>query len=343
MSAIAESVLAQPVIDGHCHPMSAEQGADERVLFEAPAAGESTHTLLESMIFPRAERLAGKDLLEEARVVGQVVDFGWPSDGLTMSEYSKRMSFPIKGVYRLEAIADDAVGSGERDVRGLGELVADRVEAVLGERDWVGLKSIAAYETGLDIGPIDWKSAQAELDAGLSRAAAPDLNRYLLIAGLRRLAEMEGVVQFHTGIGGRALGRDHEDPWALLPLLELSWMRSARVVLLHAGFPHITAAGRLTALFQNVYCDVSILMPFSFPSNEARMAELLAFAPPEKLLFGSDGCCKPIRYWAGVVVAKEALASLAQRAVDARWLTEREALQLVGGILEEHARSLYGM
>lgn len=338
-------IMGLPVIDGHCHPFdpAAPPPREARLQFEAAATGPGGQTLL--MLGARSQlNLDGEpaDLLQRVGIAGQVVDFGWPPLSLDPETYARAIGLPVRALCRLETLCDEALATGATDVREVARLVSERVEAALTGGRWAGLKSIAAYETGLSIRPMPASAAQEEWERGLPRAQAPSLNNYLLLAGLRRAAELGAVVQFHTGIGARFLPPHHVSPWPLLGLLEQEWMAGARVVVLHAGYPHVTEAGRLTALFANVYCDISIMFPFSFPAHLTRLKELLAFAPFSRVTFGSDGCFEPERYAMAAFLAKRALAELCGELVRDGYLSPGQAFDLARSILHDTAANLYG-
>jgi hypothetical protein len=341
-----DDLAAFPVIDGHCHPFDPATPPREEdwLRFEQPEGDGVGETLLRMAARAWAGGMKGDAaaLFADARIVGQVVDPGWPELPFGMDRYAEIAPARVKLLQRIEHLCDEALAEGDGDVRDAAERVRHLTLAALASGKIAGLKSVIAYETGLDIRPPDRERAQEALAAGLPRQQSKALNEYLAHAAVRAAAEAGAVVQFHTGIGARFLPAHQESPWQLLGLLEQGWLRGGRIVILHAGYPHLTAAGRLVGIFPNVYCDLSILFPYSYPACSARLRELLAFAPPGRLTFGSDGCFEPERYWIAAKLAKQALAEVLGDLVRDGAMTASDALRLAEGMLHDTSARLYG-
>jgi uncharacterized protein len=192
----------------------------------------------------------------------------------------------------------------------LAEAVPGEV-ASAGERGFAGLKTIAAYRTGLE---------------------AERLEPFVLAA----LAANEGTgaplpVQVHCGFGDSDLSLPSADPGLLKPLLER--FRETPFVLLHC-YPFVREAGWLAHVYGNVWFDLSLTIP-----HVARPAEMLRqaleLAPVSKLLYASDAARTPELYYLAAKWWREALAEVLPElfGAEAEWAAKR--------VLRENALELY--
>src|SRR5262245_48859309 len=134
----------------------------------------------------------------------------------------------------------------------------------------VGLKSIIAYRTGLD---IQWRtrdeaaSAYAPLKAqadreGQIRLASKPLNDYLVLLALDIAERQELPIQFHTGFGDTDLDLLKANPLHFRPLLQSGKFDHVPFVLLHSSYPYVGELGYLAAMYPNVFMDIGLAIPF---------------------------------------------------------------------------------
>jgi uncharacterized protein len=231
-----------------------------------------------------------------------LVDDGYPppGEGTTWRQLGELAGCEARPVLRVERVA--------------AELGADAVRKEVSsarERGFAGLKTIAAYRTGLELERIE-RFVVAALEANEDTGAPLP-------------------VQVHCGFGDSDLLLPNADPGHLKPLLER--FRETPFVLLHC-YPFVREAGWLAHVYGNVWFDLSLTIPHvSRPAEMLRQA--LELAPVSKLLYASDAARTPELYYLAAKWWREALAEVLPDlfAGDAEWATKR--------ILRENALDLY--
>ena len=231
-----------------------------------------------------------------------LIDDGYPppGQGTSWDELGELAHCDARPVMRIERVFE---AGGMNAVR-------DEVTNARGN-GFVGLKSISAYRTGLEL----------------------DRLREFVVPALEA-NEATGAplpVQFHCGFGDSDLYLPSADPGHLKPLIER--FRATTFVLLHC-YPFVREAGWLAHVYGNVYFDLSLTIPHvSRPAEAVR--EALELAPVSKLLYASDAARTPELYYLGAKWWREALADVLPELYDddAEWAARR--------ILRENALSIY--
>jgi uncharacterized protein len=231
-----------------------------------------------------------------------LVDDGYPppGEGTTWGQLSELAGCEARPVMRIERVAEDGV-----------ESVREQVAAARDE-GFAGLKTIAAYRTGLERERIE-PSVLAALEANEGTAAPLP-------------------VQVHCGFGDSDLSLPSADPAHLKPLLER--YSETPFVLLHC-YPFVREAGWLAHVYYNVWFDLSLTIPHvSRPLEMLR--EALELAPVSKLLYASDAARTPELYYLAARWWRETLAELLPELYGdhAEWAARR--------VLRENALELYG-
>lgn len=398
--AVAEAVLAAPAVDHHVHgfrrdavPMQAE--TFRRLFTESDFAEiHATHVpgqvayrwgvrllwahLVGPGTAPDADaedlerelrrRWGGRPfrdyataLLRDAGVEAMLVDDGiWPEQMYTCAELAQWLPCTVRRVLRLEAVAGELLpdAASATDLR-------DALIAVIrreAERPGgiVGLKSIAAYRTGLDVQRSDAASAQAAFrrvkeeaerawaDAGGSsagprrpvRLADKPLNDWLLWGALEEAARQELPVQFHVGHGDRDADLRLSNPLHLRAILEEPKFRRVPIVLLH-NYPYVGEAAYLAHIYPNVFGDVSLAIPQAGALAGSLIAEFLGLASTRKLLFASDAHSLPEFHWLGNRLWRRSLGEVLSRLVEQGFLDAREAVTIVHDVMAGNARRVY--
>jgi predicted TIM-barrel fold metal-dependent hydrolase len=214
---------------------------------------------------------------------------------------------------------------------------------------YVGLKSIVAYRTGLDIGWWERREAEASFaearrlaGRGELRLSQKPLLDTLLHVAFTEAARQEIPVQFHTGYGDTDVDLVLANPLYLRRVLEHRPYRGMSVVLLHECYPYTRQGGYLAAVYENVYLDLSYAIPFlSLAEMISFTRQALGVAPIAKLLYSSDAVGVPELHWIGAKDGRRVLGQVLAEAVatgDLREDAAREAGQLV---LHDTALRLY--
>jgi len=231
------------------------------------------------------------------------VDDGYPppGEGTSWDELGELADCEARPILRIERVAE------EGGVDAVREEVANARS-----NGFVGLKSISAYRTGLELERIH-DFVMAALEANEATGAPLP-------------------VQFHCGFGDSDLYLARADPSHLKPLIER--FRETTFVLLHC-YPFVREAGWLAHVYGNVYFDLSLTIPHVSRPAEA-LREALELAPVSKLLYASDAARTPELYYLAAKWWREALADVLPELVGAD-----DAEDAGRRILRENALAVY--
>jgi hypothetical protein len=290
-------------------------------------------------------------LFSDAAIAGLVVDTGFPAPDTALPEATFRAAggVPRVTVLRLEPFFealiaahggyDDlvaAASAGLADLRGSGH---------------AGLKSIAAYRTGLPIErwpDDDVRTAFAAARSEVARHGAVRLGHQPLLDTLLHLAfaaaaAQELPVQFHVGYGDPDVDLRTASPLQLRPLLEEPAYRAMPLVLLHGCWPYVREGAYLASVYGNAHLDLSYAIPFLSTRELAAMTRAaLAVAPVTRLLYSSDGARVPELHWLGAHTGRKVIGATLGELVDDGDLDVDDARLAGEKILGDNARQLYG-
>ncbi len=369
----AELVGALRLVDQHCHSVL---GADldrpgfEALLSEAhdrPAPGESTfdtplgvavrrwcapvldlppHAEPDEYLARRAElgaAEANRRLLSAAGLSDLLLDSYHPDRALDAGALAAASGARVHQVLRLETVAEQVAAGGVPAVGFTRAVTAALAAQAAGA---VGLKSVAAYRTGLDLDPT--RPGPAELAAaagswlarcertGSCRLDDPVLVRFLLWAGV----DLGLPLQLHTGFGDPDLRLHRSDPALLGDFCAAVAGTGTRVLLLHC-YPYHRQAAYLASVHPHVYLDVGLALNHVGASAATVLAETLELAPFGKLLYASDAFGLAELYQLGAVLFRRSLGRLLDGWVDAGDLAAADAERYAGMIGAGTARRVY--
>ncbi|MCC6802925.1 MAG: amidohydrolase family protein [Anaerolineae bacterium] len=277
-----------------------------------------------------------------------LIDYGFRgAENYTPEEMRAAFNQKIEMLLRLETFAQDLILRHTTFSQMLDAFVA----GVEGARasGHVGLKSIIAYRTGLD---IDWTTReeatrafgvvkdQADRD-GKIRLANKPLNDFLVLTALEIANRQAMPIQFHTGLGDTDIDMIKANPLYMRPLLQSDRFRDVPFVLLHAAYPYVRQLGYLAAMYPNVYMDISLAIPFITTEIPRMIHEALGLTPLTKILYSSDAFSIPEIYWLANRWGRAALEKVLGEIVTAGALTEAQARRAGELILNENARRVY--
>ncbi|KAJ9552793.1 hypothetical protein OSB04_016838 [Centaurea solstitialis] len=212
----------------------------------------------------------------------------------------------------------------------------------------VGLKSIAAYRSGLEIN-TNVTSKEAEeglakvlLDGNPVRIVNKNLIDYIFVRSLEVALRFDWPMQIHTGFGDKDLDLRQANPLHLRSVLEDDRFLDCRIVLLHASYPFSREASYLASIYHQVYLDFGLAVPkLSVHGMISSVKELLELAPLKKVMFSTDGCAFPETFYLGAKRAREVVFSVLCDACNEGDLSISEALEAVTDIFAENAKMLY--
>jgi uncharacterized protein len=337
--------VEQQLVDHHCHGVLL-RGADEATLaallteggpfpggsvFDSgtgfafrrlcpPVLGLHADASITEYVRQRAglgtHQVTGK-FLQAAGLSALCVDTGYTPEPITSpKELGKLAGAQAHEIVRLERVAEDVGASG---VTAAGFAEAVRTELAARTRHAVGVKSIAAYRTGLDLRPERPAEAQVANAAGRylsqpGRIADETLQRFLIWCG----NDLGLPVQFHCGYGDSDIDLHRCNPLLLTPLIR---QLEVPVMLLH-NYPYHREAGYLAQVFPHVYFDVGLATHNLGGRSEALVAEALELAPYGKFLYSSDAFGLPELYYLGARLFRQALADALEDVTDKDRITQ---------------------
>ena len=373
---LALALDAIPIVDNHCHSLLREQPVDDEAFrihltesyYEEIARDHVPYSLLYRWTIRELADLLGcaatpdavhearrergiswltREIVERGRFKTWLIDTGYGSDTtLSLDELRGLAPCRIEEVIRLEPLIERLI------VESSGfDGFLDAYRAAIGDlraSGIVGMKSIIAYRSGLEIERVDrdtaaWAFVQAhegaKRDGGLRIESKPLLDHLIVIA-VEEAARQEVPIQFHTGLGDPDLDLTKVDP-AALRLIFADRYRRAPIVLLHTGYPYVRSLAYLAAMFPNVYADTGEATLFAAGEASQITRELLGLAPASKLVFSTDASLVPELYWVASRLGRRALATVLGEHIADGALDEATAIDWAERILWRNAETLY--
>jgi predicted TIM-barrel fold metal-dependent hydrolase len=365
-----------PVVDQHCHALvplpdgdvtawracfteSREPDVPDRDVPQTLFYGRLLGRLATMLACPPGEAavLAARkarpgllaDLVADAKLEALIFDRGFPEGEVLPDDAWRDAGAATASLLRLEPLMERLVRAHET----LAHVQEAMVAALAGVREqgFVGLKSIAAYRSGLHVRPWTTEDVATALAAARRRAALgpyriaekPLLDHLLLLA-LEQAARQELPVQFHVGYGDVDADLRLANPLHLRWVLEQRRFRGIQVVLLHSCYPYTREGAYLAAVYSRVHLDLSFGIPFLGLSElEMCTRAALAVAPASKLLYSSDGVRVPELHWMSAGDARQVLGKVLDESVARAELRPAEALAMGEAILRNNARRLYNL
>ncbi len=285
---------------------------------------------------------------EDQNSVALFIDYGFGAAiNDSVAEMRATIKQPIARLLRLETFAQDLILSSAT-FRQFEDAYIAGVEAARAN-DHIGLKSIIAYRTGLDIQWISRTEAmrafgpvkdRADADGKL-RLADKALCDYLVLKALEIANQQELPIQFHTGFGDTDVDLLKSNPLHLRPLLQSGKFDRVRFVFLHAAYPYTRELGYLAAMYPNVFMDISLAIPFITAEIPAMLRQVFGLTPFTKVLYSSDAFSLPEIFWLANKWGRAALERILGDYVEAGMLTEPQAVRAGHQVLGDNARAVY--
>ena len=370
-------VAEQPLVDHHCHGVlrrDADEAALESWLSEGagfpggspfdsqagfaflrwcpPVLGLPPHAELRDYAARRAELGAtevSKRFLQAAGLSALCVDTGYTPEPITSpAELGQAAGATAYEIVRLERVAEELAAAGTGAAAFAGAYRSALAARTADSGRVVGVKSIAAYRTGLELGGERPSDAEVTAAAGRWLAGAGDhdpprlaqetLHRFFVWCGV----DLGLPVQFHVGYGDSDVDLHRGNPLLLTPLLRAIQPTGVPVMLLH-NYPYHREAGYLAQVFPHVYVDAGLATHNLGPRAPALLTEALELAPFGKFLYSSDAFGLAELYYLGAALFRTALSALFAAGLDEDLYTERTVLRLTRMICADNAKRAYAL
>lgn len=286
---------------------------------------------------------------EAARISAILIDDGLKLDEKLGIEWHRSLAPFVGRILRIETLAEEILDSEIPDGWTLDKFTEAFVRKLKSVADKiVGLKSIAAYRSGLEINTnVARKDAEKGLtevlrDGNPTRIANKSFIDYIFTLSLEVSLSFDLPMQIHTGFGDKDLDLRLSNPLHLRMLLDDERFSKCRVVLLHASYPFSKEASYLASVYPQVYLDFGLAVPkLSVHGMISSVNELLELAPIKKVMFSTDGYAFPETYYLGAKKARECLFSVLRDACIDGDLTLAEAIEAAKDIFALNAIKFY--
>ncbi len=365
-----------PLVDNHCHGLFADPAPLDADAYRSafsehpgepfePAHTQTSVHYLEALrivaarlgcepdeaAVVEARAALARDELEPRLLAGSglrwlLVDDGYPAEDLAAprEQVAERTGARVGHVLRVEVLAQRLIPAGG-SFAAFDEALRERLAACRAE-GVCGLKSIAAYRSGLAVAEPEPGEARAALarmrSAGETRLAEKALVDHVVWRALEAARAQELPIQFHTGYGDIDTDLRLGDPLHLRGVLRA--FPDVAVVLLHESWPFTRHAAALAATYANAYVDLAYCIPFLTTAELAACTrQALAAAPAARIVVSSDGVGLADHYLVFAARARRVLAQVLGELVDAGSLDERSALRLAHLIAHENAERIYAL
>lgn len=354
---------AVPLVDQHCHGVATVDVDVREWLSEAknarrhpfrsllglsvrrwcaPLLGMEAHAPAEEYLWRRSElgwHEVSRRLLGSAGVKHWLVDTGYAPGPVTTPGFLAELGGGSgHEVLRIEALAETLALTSASP-----EALLEGIHMQLYKAPVVALKSVIGYRMGLQLPTTPPSLSQAVQAAGKwlrakeTRLTDPVLLTWLVHAAARAAYERGLPLQFHTGFGDADLRLSSVDPACLTDFLRTV---PTTTVLLHC-YPFHRNAAYLAHVFDHVYIDIGLTIPFVGPRVGAVLAEVLELAPFDAVLYSSDGNMLPELHFLGSVLWRYYLGKLVDSWLADDVLTVADAERLTLGIGYGNAARLH--
>lgn len=281
-------------------------------------------------------------LFRDAKIEGLLLDFGYPQPPLSREDYNKLTGVASWEILRIEPVMVKL----REEYSDFGEFIehfrANLREALMNAHV-LGLKSIIAYRSGLEVGEMNERAARDEYGEfrSNSRARVKGLRDYCLHIALEECTQAEKVMHIHTGVGDGEVVLTKASPSFLLDLLRDPKYVNTKVHFVHGGYPWVEEAAFIASILPNVYMDISLQNPFIGHGVERIISQVFEFAPFTKVMYGSDAFTVPEMNWLGVHLFKECLGRVLEGWIARDYMDEEVARHIAESVLYKNFEEVY--
>ncbi len=283
-----------------------------------------------------------KELFNDVKLEGLLVDFGYPTPAISNNVFEEITGFPSWEVYRIEPVMDHLRDECNRFTEFV-EAYRNDLRTALEKKGVLGLKSIIAYRSGLEIGPMNEKEASIQYESFREnkRATVKTLRDYCLHIALEECTRADKAMHIHTGVGDGEVLLHKASPSLLVNMLREEKYMNTKVHLVHGGYPWMEEAAFICSVLPNVYMDISLQNPFAGHGVKRIISQVFEFAPFNKVMYGSDAFTIPETNWLGVKLFKECFTEVLQSWVEKDYMSEEKAQTIGELVLFRNFEELY--
>lgn len=284
-----------------------------------------------------------KELFNDVGLKGAILDFGYPQPTVNREEFMNKTNLHIDEIVRIEKEMIEAMEESP-DFYSFITNLRKRFQQALKKEYVVGLKTIIAYRSGLDIGEMNEQDAQQDYSLFVSnnRAVVKSLRDYCFHMAMEECTKANKFFHIHTGIGDGEVVLPKASPSFLLDLFRTEQYKDTKVHLVHGGYPWMEEAAFIVSILPNVYMDISLQVPFTGHGVKRVIQQVLEMAPFDKVMYGSDAFTVPEMYWMGVDLFKSELTEVLNEFVEKDFMTVEKAQEIGEMLLYKNYETVYG-
>lgn len=372
-----------PIVDSHNHPFDpAKEDDDFRVYFNMSLWRPPAEVINDTLINHKMMRELGKaigapigsnqeqiadfrnkiykkdpksyiqKLFKTTAIDTMLVDTGFPHEEFTgysvdLKVFSDLVGCNIYPIFRYDTSVFKVFKQMPVTFEEAIDIVSSDIDRAIKVDKVIALKSIIAYETGLEVIKRTAKEASEAYERFRNNKNEADekiIRDFFCVMGLLKAKEADIPVQFHTGLGSApALDLRVANPILMQYLLADDEIKSIKVVITHSGYPFTVETGYMVSIFPNVFCDITAINPYFGVAGKKAILDIMEFAPVNRIMFGTDGVIIPETYWMGYTQGVKVLGQALDELVSQDWITAVEAIEFAEKILYINAKKIYGI
>ena len=377
------------VVDSHCHPFLPERETDSfeqylTIAFHPIPKEDMENTFLYRQTVRELSRVLGvkgthrqiveerqrqyrrdpveyiKLLFEDAKIDTLLVDTGFPFEdyagySISLEDFSKVIPCELEEVLRIDNIVFRLVKEDLSFDEIIDHFHQQTHDAI--KKGAVGLKTIIAYSTGLEIRRWPEKNARKAYEYIVEKVGsgiptmeiffsgcihAKTLLDFFVYHGLEDSVELKVPFQIHAAMGGiPMLDLRKANPILLHDFINDPSAKDAKIILTHGGYPYVEEAGFLVNTYPNVFLDFSETIPHISIGIKNKLLNLFEMAPTNKLMYGSDGYTTPEQFWISSILTKRALENALNPLVESKEIDEEWAQEIADQFLSDNAKRIF--
>ena len=283
-----------------------------------------------------------KELFQDVNLQGLIMDFGYPTPRLDREEYEKLSGARVWEIERIEQVMT-SLASEQLDFGAFIETYRGHLRESLAREEVVGLKTIIAYRSGLEISEMNEVEAAGQYEQFVDndRAVAKTFRDYCFHIAMEECTAANKFMHIHTGIGDGEVVLPKASPSFLLDTLRQDKYQETKVHLVHGGYPWVEEAAFIVSILPNVYLDISLQNPFTGHGVERIISQVLELAPFDKVMYGSDAFTVPEMNWMGVKLFTECFERVLNDWVEKDYMSHEKAMYIGEMVLYRNFEKAY--
>ncbi|WP_438315745.1 amidohydrolase family protein [Sporosarcina sp. FA9] len=285
-----------------------------------------------------------KELFQDVNLEGLIMDFGYPQPPLDRKEYEVMSGSRVWEIVRIEQVLT-SLGSKGLHFEEFIEQYRSQLTEALKKKEVVGLKTIIAYRSGLEVFEMNKEDAEREYEdfSKNGRAVAKAFRDYCFHIAMEECTTANKFMHIHTGIGDGEVVLPKASPSFLLDTLRQEKYKDTKVHLVHGGYPWVEEAAFIVSILPNVYLDISLQNPFTGHGVERIISQVLELAPFDKVMYGSDAFTVPEMNWMGAKLFKESFERVLNTWIEKDYMSYEKAKYIGEMILYRNFGKTYGV